>query len=180
MSENVSSRLVAAQKCQGCLGFRRRLAAYGMQSSLCFFAFFALLCIFAMNPITDMADRQTKNDLNKNIGLGGAVPQYLYKVISKKDWDDSQGEQSLQLTPIDKEFIHLAEDGDVQRIINKFFADEPVVVVVKLDPAKFKGRLVKERNPGGTTEYFHLYEGSIPMEAVVDARITSNLPKSKH
>ncbi len=38
---------------------------------------------------------------------------------------------------------------------------------ITLDPTKFSGKLVKEKNPGGETEYFHLYEGKIPLTAVV-------------
>ena len=47
------------------------------------------------------------------------------------------------------------------------------VMIVELNADKFSGRLVKEKNPGGVTEYFHLYERKIPLDAVVSVKINS-------
>jgi hypothetical protein len=46
-----------------------------------------------------------------------------------------------------------------------------------VDASKLAGRLVKERNPGGTTEYYHLYEGSIPTSAVTSVLNRSEVSK---
>lgn len=96
------------------------------------------------------------------------APRFLYKIVSKQLWQDSQASVSLKLTQHDMAFIHLSEREQLDKIIKKYFALESEVLVLKLDVNKLQGRLVKEKNPGGTTEYFHLYEGKIPLQAVVE------------
>ena len=101
------------------------------------------------------------------------VPQNLYKVTTEKLWLESQGRSSLSLAPMDKAFVHFCEDQQIQQIIGKFFADQKQVVVLTIDPKKLVGKLVKEKNPGGSTEYFHLYQGSIPLQAVKEAKVVA-------
>lgn len=95
---------------------------------------------------------------------------FLYKVLAKSDWELSQNEGRLRRCSIDKDFIHLAMEGQIQKVLEKFWAAGPEYVVLKLDSKKFKGRLVKEKNPGGTQEYYHLYDGFIPLNAVVELK----------
>ena len=95
---------------------------------------------------------------------GGSEP--LYKITTQELWEKSRGSSTLLLSPADTPFIHLAEKEDVGKTIAKFFPEEEQVVVLTIDPAKLVGRLVKEGNPGGSKEYYHLYEGSIPMRAI--------------
>ena len=89
----------------------------------------------------------------------------LYKIISIKQWEDSQKTAYLVLGPMDQEFIHLAEEGNYKRIGEKFFKGQEVIVLL-IDSSKLEGRLVKEANPGGTNKYYHLYDGRIPIAAV--------------
>ncbi|SCA63643.1 hypothetical protein SCG7086_AY_00100 [Chlamydiales bacterium SCGC AG-110-P3] len=42
------------------------------------------------------------------------------------------------------------------------------MVVLTIDPNMLIGRLVKELNPGGSKEYYHLCNGSVPRSAVID------------
>lgn len=42
-------------------------------------------------------------------------------------------------------------------------------MVLKIDPSKLIGKLVFEVNPGGTQKYYHLYNGKIPLNAVIEA-----------
>lgn len=57
----------------------------------------------------------------------------------------------------------------ISRAARRSISADAEVVLLKLETAKLRGRLVYEVNPGGTTKYYHLYEGSIPLEAVVEA-----------
>jgi uncharacterized protein (DUF952 family) len=93
--------------------------------------------------------------------------QYLYKIVSPEEWGSSQGERHLVISAFDKAFIHLATEDQLSRIVEKFWNGKSYLVL-KLDPQKLIGRLVHEANPGGTSKYYHLYDGSIPMDAVVD------------
>jgi uncharacterized protein (DUF952 family) len=96
------------------------------------------------------------------------VPEFLYKVVSKHDWNWSQEHPHVKVSSIDTQFIHLAMREQVPHVLEKFWAKDHDVVILQLDPSKLVGRLVKEKNPGGETEYYHLYEGSIPRETVVE------------
>lgn len=99
------------------------------------------------------------------------TPEYLYKLLSPAAWQQSQGSDRLVLGPDDTVFIHLAEAEQVDRIAKKFFSEHAQVVVIQLKTDDLPGRLVKEANPGGTTKYYHLYDGYLPFEAVVSHRM---------
>jgi len=87
----------------------------------------------------------------------------LYKVVAPEDWQQSREE--VILPSIDDAFIHFAMNDQVSRVVGKFWADKPFVVL-EIDPKEVKGRWVLEANPGGSTQYWHLYEGSIAVSAV--------------
>lgn len=94
------------------------------------------------------------------------TPPYLYKILSKDAWEESLQKGSLVLTADDTIFIHLATNEQVPRIADKFFKGIEYIVL-KVDTKKMQGRLVLESNPGGISQYYHLYDGVIPLEAVV-------------
>lgn len=106
--------------------------------------------------------------------LHGLTLFLLYKVITLDAWERSQSSDRVSLSDSDAAFIHFAEKEDVERIRKKFFPTEPTVVVLQIDSAQLPGRLEKEKNPGGQKEYYHLYEGFIPLSAIVSHQIVDN------
>ena len=94
------------------------------------------------------------------------TPSYLYKIISVEDWNSSKNETSVKLSLMDDVFIHLATEEQIDKIIEKFWAQVPEVVVLKLETAQLPGKLMFEKNPGGANKYYHLYNGLIPRSAV--------------
>ncbi len=98
------------------------------------------------------------------------TPQYLYKVLSLENWQQSQAQNIVILTKDDEVFIHLATEDQLDRIIDKYWSQAPHYVILKIDPTQLPGQLIYEANPGGTNKYFHLYHGSIPRKAVVNAQ----------
>lgn len=100
-------------------------------------------------------------------------PGHVYKILTPAAWQQCQGQERLSLGADDQLFIHLAEPEQVPRIAAKFFKGEPRVIVVELDPGLLPGRLVHEANPGGSTLYYHLYEGYLPMRAVTGSQVYS-------
>lgn len=94
-------------------------------------------------------------------------PEYLYKIVSAEAWEKSSGQKDLVLSPMDDSFIHLATAEQVPRVLQKFWRDDEYVVL-RVATSKMAGRLIYERNEGGQNRYYHLYEGRIPLEAVVD------------
>ncbi len=95
-------------------------------------------------------------------------PKYLYKIVSKEQWEESLCQNQVVLGSIDRDFIHLAKEEQVDSVVQKFWNNKGYMIL-KLDPQKFIGRLVYEKNPGGSNLYYHLYDGWIPLDAVVDA-----------
>lgn len=95
----------------------------------------------------------------------------LYKILSVENWAASQGKEHLSLPDFDRPFIHLAMEEQLGRILGKYWKDVPEYVLLTLDPRKLKGKLVLESNPGGSAKYYHLYDGSIPLAAIVDVKI---------
>jgi len=96
------------------------------------------------------------------------VPEYLYKIASLEEWQESLRQKQVALSPLDKDFIHLATKEQVAHVLQKFWSNKSYKIL-KLDSRKLIGRLVYETNPGGTTQYYHLYQGKIPLDAVIDS-----------
>ena len=119
-----------------------------------------LMCFFGMLSL----DAYQQISLQQN----EMTPHYLYKVLSVEDWQKSQGMESVKLTDADQDFIHLAREDQLDRIVGKYWDKVPEYVVLKIDPTKLPGKLVFEANPGGENKYYHLYDGSIPLKAVIE------------
>lgn len=100
------------------------------------------------------------------------VPAYLYKVMSEEHWQASQEQKKLVPSAIDTEFFHLATEEQLAHVVQKFWANMDHIIL-KLDTKKIVGRLVYEANPGGTTKYYHLYNGTIPLDAVLEVKKVS-------
>ena len=95
------------------------------------------------------------------------TPTYLYKVLSLDDWQESG--DVIHLSPMDHEFIHFATEKQLPKIIDKYWKGIPEFMVLEIETQKLSGRLAYETNPGGTAKYYHLYDGYIPRDAVVEA-----------
>lgn len=94
-------------------------------------------------------------------------PEFLYRVVSVEQWQQSQLKNEVVNSSLDKDFIHLATEEQLSHIVQKFWSNKNHIIL-KLASKKLKGRLIKETNPGGSTLYYHLYEGNVPLDAVVE------------
>ena len=99
-----------------------------------------------------------------------STPEHLYKVISLEGWRESLLRNQIVATPIDKDFVHLAKEDQVEYVVHKFWnnADH---IVLKLASKKLIGHLICEYNSAKTSKFYHLYNGSMPLESVVDVSI---------
>jgi uncharacterized protein (DUF952 family) len=100
-------------------------------------------------------------------------PDYLFKVTTVENWEASQSQATLKLDASDDEFIHFSLANQVERITSKYWKNVPEFVILQIDPDKLEGKLVFEANPGGTSKYYHLYNGSIPLDSVVEAKVVT-------
>lgn len=101
------------------------------------------------------------------------TPKYLYKIVSPEEWQKSKNQRVVETSSLDENFIHLATEEQLPQIAQKFWKNKDYVIL-KLDTKKLVGSLVYEANPGGKTLYYHLYEGTIPFDSVVDVSATHN------
>lgn len=113
------------------------------------------------------ADQQLSSQQNLENKM---TPQYLYKILSVEDWKKSQSMDVVKLTDADQDFIHLAREGQLDRIVGKYWDKAPEYVVLKIDTKKLPGKLVFEASPGGENKHYHLYDGSMPLKAVVESK----------
>ncbi len=111
-------------------------------------AFFALLTTGCNTPMT---------------------PKQLYKILSIENWDKSQKLDTIALAEMDNDFIHFATEQQLAGIIDKFWKNVSKFMVLTIDTQKLSGQLKFETNPGGTTKYYHLYDGKIPRDAIISA-----------
>ena len=132
--------------------------------------YFLLLFTFIFISFNIFNYVQAQEIESKTMEKENSTPKFLYKIISPEQWQESLRKNQVVTSPIDKDFIHLAKEEQVNQVVQKFW-NHMDHVILKLDTTRLKGRLIYETNPGGTTKYYHLYEGNIPLEAVVDASV---------
>lgn len=106
-------------------------------------------------------------------------PHYLYKILSIENWKKSQSQSFLLLSKDDDDFIHLAAKDQLKKITEKYWSNTSEAVILKLDIQKLVGRLIYETNPGGSNKYYHLYDGLIPLEAVLEVEIMNKYFQEK-
>lgn len=99
------------------------------------------------------------------------IPKYLYKIISMENWQASKGQKFVRLSAEDGSFIHLSQEDQLDRIVEKYWGKISQFAILKIETDILPGRMAFEANPGGKNKYYHLYNGSIPLEAVVEARV---------
>lgn len=109
-----------------------------------------------------------------NNDSAASPPEFLYKIITINDWTLSQSQGNVILPPEDDQFIHFSTKEQLSNMINKYWWDQGNFYVLKIRAYQLPGKMVKEANPGGTTEYYHLYGGRIPLTAVVEAWLTTS------
>lgn len=111
---------------------------------------------------------------NKEKRVKQTVPLCLYKIVSVDGWAASKKDGRIEPSKFDETFNHLSTAKQLQRICTKYWGNIPIFVVLTVDPTKFVGALKLETNPGGSSKYYHLYDGHIPLDAVIDAQMICN------
>ena len=99
------------------------------------------------------------------------TPKYLYKILSERHWQATQARKAFILSADDHDFIHFSTKDQLERIQAKYWANVERYAVLTIDSSLLEGNLKYEANPGGSTQYYHLYNGFIPYEAVIKAKM---------
>jgi peptide deformylase len=133
----------------------------------------ACLCVVSFSLVGNEKFANNKQITMRKVNQ---PPQYLYKILSLRNWQATQNRKTAQLSAEDEAFIHFSTEHQLQRVIGKYWSDAPQFVVLKIDTHKLKGRWAFETNPGGTTKYYHLYGGVIPFNSIVESKIVYQQP----
>jgi len=131
--------------------------------------FFCLMLLLFGNEKLISNKELTVNEMNQS-------PQYLYKILSLRNWQATQSRKTVQLSAEDNAFIHFSTEDQLERIVRKYWTDAPQLVILKIDSTKLQGRLAFETNAGGSTKYYHLYDGFIPFNSILESKIVYQQP----
>ena len=101
-------------------------------------------------------------------------PKHLYKVLALDLWQKSQNKKNVLLSQEDTPFIRLQKEDELGRLLHYWNKLDVPHVVLKIKASKLEGRLVFEAKLGGSTKQYHLYNGYIPMNAIVESKIIDN------
>jgi uncharacterized protein (DUF952 family) len=96
-----------------------------------------------------------------------SVPVPIYKILLPAEWAAFEAAGVFEGSPLDLAdgFVHLSTAGQVSQTAARFFAAEPDLVVLAVDPGPLAEHLRWEDSPRGGT-FPHLY-APLPMSAVL-------------
>lgn len=103
-------------------------------------------------------------------------PDHLYKVLSLKHWQATQNGKTVQLSAEDAVFIHFSTENQLDHVLENHWADAPQFVILKIDTHQLQGRWRLETNPCGVTPDYHLYDGFIPFNSIIESKIVYQQP----
>jgi len=93
-------------------------------------------------------------------------PTYVYHIIPKADWETAQQVGIYEPISIQTEgFIHCSNLSQVLGSANLFFKGQINLLLLSIEVAKLKEKLVYENTTGGSELFPHLY-GKLNLEAV--------------
>lgn len=101
------------------------------------------------------------------------TPKHLYKVLALELWQASENKQSVVLSPEDAPFIRFQKEDELSRLLHYWGTLNVPHVVLKIKASKLQGKLVFEAKLGGSTKQYHLYDGCIPMSAIIESKIVN-------
>lgn len=105
------------------------------------FLFITLVCFGVSDrSVTEMQfPEKTENGMEIPMKNENQIPQFLYKIVSPEEWLESNQRDQVVTLLIDKGFIHLATEGQIPHIVQKFWNGKPYIIL-KLNSKKLIGR----------------------------------------
>jgi uncharacterized protein (DUF952 family) len=98
-------------------------------------------------------------------------PQRIYHIADPERWKEAAAEGMYAPESLERErFIHCSFAHQVQRSLDKFFADRDAVIILEIDPLLLQSELRFE--PADDDTFPHIY-GEINVDAVVMAALAT-------
>lgn len=90
----------------------------------------------------------------------------IYHIARAVEWEASlAGGEYAPVGFADEGFIHCSTDAQVLHVANAFFREETGLVLLAIDSAEVKSKIVYENLEGGERQFPHVY-GPLNVEAV--------------
>lgn len=81
----------------------------------------------------------------------------IYHITTQENWDKYKGKPSYQVESLQTEgFIHCSYAGQLDAVIQRYYANVQKVLIVTIETEKLKSKLVEEPSTGGEI-YPHIY-----------------------
>lgn len=99
--------------------------------------------------------------------------RYIYKILTLAQWSAFQTDQRFTGSPVDVEdgYIHMSCAAQLKETMDKWYADQAEVALLKITAADIVGDLKYEVSRGGA-EFPHLY-ADMPLSAVAQVWLVS-------
>ena len=93
---------------------------------------------------------------------------FIYHIVLPATWEQVRGEPLYRHESLAAEgFIHCSYEGQINGVIERYYAGRGELVILTIDTSKLAARFVAEPSTGGEI-YPHIY-GPLNMSAVVNA-----------
>ena len=101
------------------------------------------------------------------------VPEVVYRIVLKEDWEKAQESGSVPLAPIDERdgYVHMSCREEVAGTLSRYFEGKEVVVLA-LKAAELRAaglRVQMDEVPHLGTSFPHAYGGPLPTSAATVA-----------
>lgn len=126
------------------------------------------LCIaLRVPPVLEAVTAMVLADLMMEVGkIKQFWPEHIYHIIKHKEWEEARRSGYIAAASLETEgFIHASDYWQVKRSINKFFAGDNEIRVLKIATEKLKVKLLYEDAAGEA--FPHIY-GKLPVDTVVE------------
>jgi uncharacterized protein (DUF952 family) len=92
----------------------------------------------------------------------------IYHVVTPASWQNALEQGFYEATSLSTEgFIHACMRDQVQGVIERYYANEPELLILHIDEGKLQSVHIFEMAPSVNEEFPHIY-GKINLDAVVD------------
>ena len=90
----------------------------------------------------------------------------IYHITSHSEWQRAQADGIYRADSLASQgFIHCSTREQVLPVAARFYAGQPGLVLLRIDPARLAAPLVYENLEGGQEQFPHLY-GPLELQAV--------------
>lgn len=98
----------------------------------------------------------------------------IFHIVLPRIWDAFIGKPSYKAESLETEgFIHCSYKHQMQGVIERYYNDEPELMILHIETEKLRSKLVEEPSTGDEV-YPHIY-GRINMDAIVTVDTIYNI-----